>query len=243
MSEHAVVAPEEVAAEIVRAGFAFVSGEALSTTLGELSGFAEFANSWHDLVLDEYMADGGRYRRRRYARYQFVDGNWARAPHGPHYQSRSYNALNGGIERWFDPVAPAVGDSPWMWALLEFGRVQFACVVQNALDWELEVHQFRIEAGLSINGNPTPEGLHRDGVDYVLVVLVARHNIVRGTTTIYENGAERGSFTLTAPLDSALVDDSRMQHGVTAVMPLDIEQPAYRDVLVVTFRRRAVPTL
>jgi hypothetical protein len=46
-----------------------------------------------------------------------------------------------------------------------------------------------------------------------------------------------GSFTLTAPLDSALVDDSRVYHGVTPVVPLDPAAPAYRDVLVVTFRR------
>ena len=38
-------------------------------------------------------------------------------------------------------------------------------------------------------------------------------------------------------LDSALVDDSRVYHGVTAVVPLDPRYPAYRDVLVVTFRR------
>ena len=27
-----------------------------------------------------------------------------RKPHQPHYQSRDYNPLNGGIERWFEPV-------------------------------------------------------------------------------------------------------------------------------------------
>jgi hypothetical protein len=42
---------------------------------------------------------------------------------------------------------------------------------------------------------------------------------------------------LTAPLDAALVDDGRVYHGVTAVAPLDPALPAYRDVLVVTFRR------
>jgi len=40
-----------------------------------------------------------------------------------------------------------------------------------------------------------------------------------------------------APLDSALLDDSRVYHGVTPVMRLDPRLPAYRDVLVVTFRR------
>ena len=81
------------------------------------------------------------------------------------------------------------------------------------------------------------EGVHRDGVDYVLVLLIQRHNIASGTTTIHApDGRELGSFTLAAPFDAALVDDERVYHGVTPVEPIDPHQPAYRDVLVVTFR-------
>jgi hypothetical protein len=46
-----------------------------------------------------------------------------------------------------------------------------------------------------------------------------------------------GSFTLTEPMDAALVDDDRVFHGVTPLGRLDPAKPAYRDVLVVTFRR------
>jgi len=46
-----------------------------------------------------------------------------------------------------------------------------------------------------------------------------------------------GSFTLSRALDSALVDDARVFHGVTPVTPLDPEAASHRDVLVVTFRR------
>ncbi len=60
--------------------------------------------SWNDLDTDEYMADGGRYRRRRYACFAVDGAAIARQPHRPHYQSRGYNALNGGIDRWFTPV-------------------------------------------------------------------------------------------------------------------------------------------
>jgi hypothetical protein len=74
-------------------------------------------------------------------------------------------------------------------------------------------------------------------VDFVLVLLVSRSNIASGTTTIHSmTGSELGSFTLTEPLDSALLDDTRVAHGVTPVTPLDPARPAYRDVLVVTFR-------
>ena len=43
------------------------------------------------------------------------------------------------------------------------------------------------------------------------------------------------SFTLTAPLDCAIVNDKRCMHGVTPVQQIDPNQVAYRDVLVVTF--------
>jgi hypothetical protein len=77
-------------------------------------------------------------------------------------------------------------------------------------------------------------------VDFVLVLLIGRTNIVEGTTTIHDfDHRELGSFTLTEPLDAALVDDRRVFHGVTAVRPVDPARPAYRDVLVVTYR--AIP--
>ncbi len=80
--------------------------------------------------------------------------------------------------------------------------------------------------------------MHRDGVDYVLVLLVDRRNIASGTTTIHDlDKRALGSFTLTDPLDSAVTDDNRVYHSVTPVTPLDPARPAYRDVLVVTFRR------
>ena len=46
-----------------------------------------------------------------------------------------------------------------------------------------------------------------------------------------------GRFVLAEPMDATFVDDSRMYHGVTAVVPVDPARPAFRDVLVVTFRR------
>lgn len=79
--------------------------------------------------------------------------------------------------------------------------------------------------------------MHRDGVDYVLVLLVDRENIESGTTTIHTpDGSLLGSFTLTHAFDAALVDDARVCHGVTAVTAFDPARPAHRDVLVVTFR-------
>ena len=69
-------------------------------------------------------------------------------------------------------------------AVLGFSCDFFGAMAPDVLDWRIEVHQFRIEA-LGRAGEPTPEGVHRDGVDYVLVLMVDRHNIASGTTTIH----------------------------------------------------------
>ena len=232
---------EPLAAAIARDGYAFVHAAEMRdqlTDVGPLSDWAAFAASWNRLELDHYMADGGRYRRRRHAVYTASDeGTIVRAPHQPHYQSRAYNALNGGIARWFEPVEPAVGDGPTLHAILSFARSLFERLARPQR-WHVEVHQFRIEARSEERGQPTPEGIHRDGVDYVLVLLVDRQNIASGTTTVHAlAGEELGAFTLAAPLDAALLDDARVAHGVTAIEPVDANRPAYRDVLVVTWRR------
>ena len=233
----------EISDTVTRTGFAYVQTPEMQAVLlkAGLRDWDSFARSWDNLGVDTYMADGGRYRRRRFAAFRAAGNEIARKPHQPHYQSRDYNPLNGGIERWFEPVTDKIGAHPAMQAILLtckrlFDRLTPPDVRPDA--WHVESHQFRIEARPGREGRPTPEGMHRDGVDWVLVLMVRRENVASGETTIYDL-LERplGSFTLTAPLDSALVDDSRVYHGVTPVAPLDPRRPAYRDVLVVTFRR------
>ncbi|MBV8165350.1 MAG: 2OG-Fe dioxygenase family protein [Alphaproteobacteria bacterium] len=225
---------------IERRGYAFLEADAMWSLLaaaGSLDDWAAFAASWNDLALDTYMADGGRYRRRRHAIFTARAGApIARAPHGPHFQSLDYNTLNGGIERWFEPIG-SVGEGASMTAILEFCRATFEALVPAIRAWHIETHQFRIEARCGEVGRPTPEGMHRDGVDYVLVLLIRRQNIRRGTTSIHAlDRRHLGSFTLTNPFDAALVHDARVYHGVTPVEPVDPTAPAYRDVLVVTFK-------
>jgi hypothetical protein len=200
-----------------------------------------FADSWNDLGLDTYMADGGRYRRRRFAAYAVSAYDIQRKPRQPHYQSRDYNLLNGGIERWFEPFAGHIATHPLLRHILSGCQQLFAGLTSQEIrpaQWHVECHQFRIEAAAHAVGKPTPEGLHRDGVDWVLVLLVARVNVAEGVTHIHDEHRQPvGEFILAEPLDAAFVDDARVYHAVTPVRPVDPALPAYRDVLVVTFRR------
>ena len=238
-----------IAADITSRGFARLPATDTRAWLGAdaLTDWPAFAASWNDLDTDEYMADGGRYRRRRYACFS-MDGLAAtRQPHRPHYQSLGYNGLNGGIDRWFAPVDSRIGGHPLLARLLERLSATFAeaaGLAPNTAAWLVEMHQFRIVADPRRAGLPTPEGRHRDGVDWVAVVLVGRCNVAGGVTAVTDGaGRDLGTFTLETPLDTVLLDDHRVWHGVTPVHPVDDAAPAHRDVLVLTFRDRAAPLI
>jgi hypothetical protein len=245
--------PESLAQSLAESGYAFVRAPTMREALescGPLSDWTAFAASWDHLELDPYLAGHGRYRRRRYAVFAIdASGRLERQPHQPHYQGQQYNQLFGGVERWFEPIVEEVAASETMATILRWCDRLFSHleprsphVPQSPVGehgWHVEVHQFRIEARAEASGHPTPEGVHRDGVDFVLVLLVSRENIVSGTTTVFDPaGAALGSFTLRDPCDAALVDDHRVAHGVTPVAPFDPARSGHRDVLVVTFKAR-----
>jgi hypothetical protein len=242
MKNAAISSDTELAERLGRDAYAFLAANemrALLSAAGPLADWERFARSWDDMPVDPYMADGGRYRRRRYAVFAArADGAITRAPHQPHYQSLDYNPLHGGIERWFEPIGDEIAAGASLTTILAFCRGLFERLAPGVRAWHIETHQFRIEARPGAAGKPTPEGMHRDGVDYVLVLLIRRHNIRRGTTSVHDLSRHRlGSFTLTDPFDAALVHDARVYHGVTPVEPKDPALPAFRDVLVVTFKR------
>ncbi len=230
-----------ITAAIRTTGFVFLPASMAALQFGGKAALADwpaFAASWGDLAVDTYMADGGRYRRRRHAVFSADHrGTIAREPHQPHYQGLEYNGLNGGIERWFEPVEAAIGTGASLHRIMATCLTAFQSLAPVVARWKIEVHQFRIDAVAGVEGKPTPEGMHRDGVDYVLVLMIRRTNITSGTTTLADAAKQPiGTFTLTEPLDAVLLDDQRVYHGVTPVAPVDPGAPAYRDVLVVTFK-------
>src|SRR6267378_823404 len=192
---------------VARDGFTFVHAPEMRESLesfGALGDWSSFSESWNDLALDTYMADGGRYRRRRHAVYTVkADGGVASTPHPPHFQTLDYSPLHVGVALCFQPIAEPSGSGPTLQTILSFCHAVFGALAPATRTWRVEVHQFRIEARAGEYGRPTPEGLHRDGVDYVLVLLVNRRNIASGTTSIHAvDGSPLGSFTLTQPLDA-----------------------------------------
>jgi len=191
------------------------------------------APSWGHLELDNYLKDGGRYRRRRHSCFVDDGATLAQTPHRAHWQPVEYNALHGGMHRLFEPIEDdTIAQPAWQRLLRALGAV--CSNVKGEQPWYVEAHQFRIDTADGI-GRPTPEGAHRDGVDYVAVILIDRAGIKGGETRVFEANGPRGQrFTMTEPWTMLLLDDAAVIHESTPIQPLG--EHGHRDTLVLTWR-------
>lgn len=232
-----LTAAAELSATLNKQGFAVLSAESVSQLSGaSLPSLQHLEPTWGTLAPDQYLKDGGRYRYRRHGSYEIHADHVTAVAHRAHWQPLSYNALHGGMHRWFEPVEAHVSEDPAWQALLRFlGRV--ASDMHGAQTWYTEAHQFRIDTADGI-GRPTPEGAHRDGVHLVAVFLVGRHHIKGGETRVFDMTTPFGQrFTLTQPWSVLLLDDERVIHETTPIQPS--EENGYRDTLVVTLRAQS----
>ena len=232
-----ITEPESLDGVLREHGHAVLSAAGLGALAA--AGAAEFAaleSAWNDLPPDAHLRDGGRYRRRRHACFVVEGASVAPVPHRAHWQPLEYNALHGGLERWFEPMHAAVTALP-VWQRLLRALADRSSALRGRRPWFVEAHQFRIDTTDGI-GRPTPEGAHRDGVDLVAVLLVARHAIKGGETRVFEADGPGGlRFTLTEPWSTLLLDDARVIHESTPIQPLDAGAAGgHRDTLVLTFR-------
>ena len=223
-----------VAGVLSQVGYALLTPPEFAHALGlELAALEPLRASWNDLPRDAYLRDGGKYRSRRHSCFiQTLPGGIAQTEHRAHWQSTDYNALHGGIDRWFEPLETGLSDDPrWRQLLCGLGRV-FAG--SSAGTWYIEAHQFRIDTAEGI-GRPTPEGAHRDGVDFVAVILVTRREVSGGETRVFDaHGAAGVRFTMAEPWTALLLDDAQVVHETT---PIQKAGPhGVRDTLVLTFR-------
>ena len=228
----------ELVTRLKESGYALLPPAAASATLQlDLSELTSLCDTWERLPRDTHLRDGGKYRFRRHS--CFVQTLSARllvaVPHRPHWQPTAYNALHGGLTRWFEPMEPAItAAAPWQRLVTALGEV-FA-QLQPVTHWYIEAHQFRIDAAGGI-GRPTPEGAHRDGVDFVAVILIGRRSVRGGETRVFDaHGAGGVRFTMEEPWTMLLMDDARVIHETTPIQPRGAA--GVRDTLVLTYRAR-----
>lgn len=198
----------------------------------------EFINTWPNLESDTFMADGGEYRERTHGVFASskTDNLIRLLPYQPHFQTKYYNELNGDTARYSKEIPEQLLKNEVFEGLMKLSHhLIFGLKPSN---YYIEVHQFRINAEEDTFGLPTTEGIHRDGVSYVLMAMLQRNNVDGEETEIYDlDKKPLAKFTLTDTLDIAIVDDTKVFHGVSPIYKLSTtKNEAYRDVLVITFK-------
>jgi hypothetical protein len=83
-------------------------------------------------------------------------------------------------------------------------------------------------------GEPSPEGIHRDGFDYVSLHLINRTNLDGGQSIVVSDDLMIAAAPmLTKPLDTLVLDDRRFLH---AALPFFV--PAgigFRDMMLCSY--------
>jgi hypothetical protein len=205
----------------------------------DVGALAALRDSWERLPRDHYLRDGGNYRARRHSCFIYTasSATLQALPQRAHWQPTAYNALHGGMERWFEPIEPAVTQAAAWRQLLSSAGALFA-QLKPVERWYVEAHQFRIDTAGGI-GRPTPEGAHRDGVDFVIVMLIGRRAVRGGETRVFEAEGPAGvRFTMHEPGSMLLMDDARVVHETTPIQASDAAG-GERDTLVLTYRAGA----
>lgn len=226
--------PDQVATQLRQQGYAVLSPRGVAQWCGcDLEALSALQDSWNRLAPDDHLKDGGRYRKRRHTCFVVQGETVRQVPHRAHWQPVEYNALHGGMQRWFEPMEPEVAGSA-AWHCLLAATARAASALKGEQPWYVEAHQFRIDTEGGI-GRPTPEGAHRDGVDLVAVFLLSRQGIKGGETRVFQADGPAGQrFTLTEPWSLLLLDDERVIHESTPIQP--VEGQGHRDTLVLTCR-------
>ncbi|MFG2526594.1 2OG-Fe dioxygenase family protein [Streptomyces sp. NPDC048516] len=198
--------------------------------------WARFATHWEDLARDRYASERGTCRLRRYGQFSLTPatGQLSRLPDTPFVQPDRSNPLYVDVDRHFDPLTDAFVADPLLRSVVTL-LGDLAGALEPAACWIAKVHPFRVVAPAGGEGQPTPEGRHRDGVTLVSSLLVGRYHATGGRSAVFApDGHELLSATLDEPASLLVSDDRHTLHSVSPIRPLDPPRPGHRDVLVTT---------
>ncbi|MFD1659672.1 2OG-Fe dioxygenase family protein [Streptomyces caeni] len=223
-------------------GLKFTLGNARNDLFRDSDDWDKFSRFWEDLPLDLYMGDGGTYRHRKHSviSYTVADGAVASVTQDGFLQSKEINRLNGGIVRRFEPIDQALLDTSVFRRMLAHFVARIAEITPDgervASVRRISIHQHRIVANEKEAGNPTPEGIHRDGVEHIVMMLIARKGVTGGVSTLYDNAESPVlTHTLSDPGDYIFLDDRTGLHSVSPVRVAPATPEGYRDMFFLEF--------
>lgn len=231
-----ITTQHQIADEIQTKGYSVIPAEEIPLSDDLREAWDILREDYKSLPPDNFLPNNANYRFRRYDRFYFypATGELRVLPHENYFQDTDINAVTGGIVRTFAPLTPETINNPFLHELIRFDFANFPLedADMQYQAWQVDVHQIFVVAEVGATGHPTPEGVHRDGAEFVTVHLAALENADGGIVTVYDDDKQPlESFQLHNILDSYLFNDAILWHGVTPLVSADGVNPAKRGIL------------
>lgn len=212
--------------------------KSLNTSSTELK---QFRSWWRNLIPDENFRQY-TCRERRILRYRLA----AKSPEkleinrDPNYTSTmDYDAP---YQRGINSLTYAEEDfiqSPALKAILQFDLEIALSIISSFELLEIDIHQFRVTASMGQH-SPTTSGVHQDGYNLVFMHFVGSYNVHPVSSEVFSSDAEESllyRIEMEAFMETFVVNDTACWHRASAVKQKNRKLPAWRDMLVVSFRR------
>ena len=181
--------------------------------------------SFWDLPEDDYT-DGG-FRFRRLGNFE-SDGVAFWQVGSSIMQPADINSYLGDIQRTYAPLKDEIVFSEsFMSMIFKFQRMT---------GWmgDFDVHQMRLLATNGKTAEPAPEGIHRDGYEFIVPFMVMAENCKGGKPQIYDLHSKQILANLQPLPDMVMVfNDRKMRHFATPITQKDPTRPAYWDAFVI----------
>lgn len=188
-------------------------------------------DSYEQLPHDAYMGNGTRYKRFSQYRLSWGGDDWKfeLLPHRDYTAFKEFNPVGGGYKRSYEPIE---ADFTGL-----IGHGANALGLDTTEDWQINVHQNRTIANHEKSGVLTPEGVHQDGHEYVMIAILRRNKVTDGQTRLWKLGADEPFWSgVLDPGTAVLIDDRAVAHDVTDVQP-EGDETGKRDIVIVAFSR------
>lgn len=183
------------------------------------------------LKKDKYVPQGFRYKHIIRFEIDRKDNTSSvvSLPHAALMQSSDVNPTHGNIIRYY----------PMYNSLSPYNVLNIINVFNDNTprsDYKRILLQAqRITCDPNLEGLPSVENWHRDGVEHIGIVCVARHNIEGGTNEFMVNDTKEYMAYDLLPGEMVIFNDNNVRHRVSPIRPADKYKNGYRDVLLIAY--------
>ena len=191
-------------------------------------------SSFERLPADTNEKSKGYYfRYRRFSKVISKNNKILKIKDNSFFQNKKINRFAGGKIRIFKPIEKKILNS-----FLILFKDNFKNFFFNKKIIELGFHQLRIKCSKNFVGYPVPEGWHKDGYDYVIIVNFQSKGISGGITRIkidIDSSSDIYSSFLKSG-DYILISDKKYFHYTDPINVSGLNNNGYRDTLVITIK-------